>query len=686
MTFTALSNRTALLSTNAANKVLLSSSPTGPWTPAQVVGLAAWWDPSNAASLTASGGLVSQVDDLSGNGRHLVQATSGNRLSTGGTVHGLNVLTNPTGQHWMQTATNFPSSFTGGTVFWVGKRAVDSTVSGGPVVSFGDDHAIYSDLNMYETFATTTRRAYPVAAPMTETLVYALTGGAGDKRTWINGVLKFSDTSNTVGWATQFIVSGLGSSGRYLGDIGEIVFYDRVLSEDDRLAVELYLRQKWTDYVAPPPGLVVAWDFSDTAKITASSGAVSQVSGAYGTPFPLQQSTGSVQPTTGTRTINGLNVLDFAADWMRADPLGSLVTDTFTLYIAFQQDVANSQGLFDSAPGLGGVFRHIGAGWEIHPGDTAVTSTFADTSAPHLFTVQSHAPRRTLEVWRDGLLVGADSGTDTAINWTALVIGSINQGSGGYDFDGVIGEVRLYSVVHDATERGAVEDALMAKWGIPVPQQIAGLAAAWDFSDTSKITASSGAVSQVNGSYGTSVTLTQATGSRQPITGTVTINGRNVLDFNGGDDLLKAVLGASMTQPVTIFMVYRMDDTSYFKFLLDGGDGSNSETIYTYDGEGVMTAFAGGYLKGAAALNTALHLITVTYNSPTSSIRRDGVSDASGVTGTQSLLTDLVVGNRANGDLAVDGPIAEVLIYDALVAGSDRDAVEAYLKAKWGTP
>lgn len=52
------------------------------------------------------------------------------------------------------------------------------------------------------------------------------------------------------------------------------------------------------------------WDTSDTGSITESGGSVSQVNEQKG-GVPLIQATGSLQPTTGTRTQNGLNVLDF---------------------------------------------------------------------------------------------------------------------------------------------------------------------------------------------------------------------------------------------------------------------------------------------------------------------------------------------------------------------------------------
>lgn len=55
--------------------------------PTSVSGLVAWYDVTDAASVTQIAGLVSQLNDKSGNGYHLVQATGGNQptyTSTGG--------------------------------------------------------------------------------------------------------------------------------------------------------------------------------------------------------------------------------------------------------------------------------------------------------------------------------------------------------------------------------------------------------------------------------------------------------------------------------------------------------------------------------------------------------------------------------------------------------------------------
>lgn len=70
-------------------------------------------------------------------------------------------------------------------------------------------------------------------------------------------------------------------------------------------------RHAWT----PEHLDLLAWsDAADTATITHSGGAVSQWNDKSGNGYHVSQANGAYQPTTGSRTIGGLNALDFAID------------------------------------------------------------------------------------------------------------------------------------------------------------------------------------------------------------------------------------------------------------------------------------------------------------------------------------------------------------------------------------
>lgn len=77
----------------------------GAWSPLAIQGLYGWWDASDTGSITSSSGAVSQWDDRSGHGKHLVQATGTNQPTTGSaTQNGLNALSFDTNDFFSVTS------------------------------------------------------------------------------------------------------------------------------------------------------------------------------------------------------------------------------------------------------------------------------------------------------------------------------------------------------------------------------------------------------------------------------------------------------------------------------------------------------------------------------------------------------------------------------------------------------
>lgn len=82
---------------------LLRPRQTG-FDPRSISGLAAWYDANVASSITLNGSTVSQWNDLSGNGRHQVQATAALQPTYNATgLNGKGTLTT-TGTQWMQAS------------------------------------------------------------------------------------------------------------------------------------------------------------------------------------------------------------------------------------------------------------------------------------------------------------------------------------------------------------------------------------------------------------------------------------------------------------------------------------------------------------------------------------------------------------------------------------------------------
>jgi len=99
----------------------------------------------------------------------------------------------------------------------------------------------------------------------------------------------------------------------------------------------------WT----PEQIAMVLWlDASDASTITESGGSVSQWDDKSGEDNHVSQATGSKQPTTGSRTQNGLNVLDFdnaSGDTLRnTSPSGLSLSDIDIFAVVKRDDVDQS--------------------------------------------------------------------------------------------------------------------------------------------------------------------------------------------------------------------------------------------------------------------------------------------------------------------------------------------------------
>lgn len=238
------------------NQFAIGAAGGGAFSPADIAGLAAWYDASDAASITESGGAVSQWNDLSGNGYHLTQSTSTQKPTTGShTMNGLNVLDfSSDGKDRMAPSSNPLSGASAGTMFYVaqgdgitrpGSCAAPVNGPGG-----GQDSWYPFSGSRYEWFGTNSRKSWSAAGPNDAYFIdphyICVRAASGAFDEWRNGTSTYSTGTNTVSFTSSLIVgyNGDGDSATVL-DIAEIILYDSALSTSDREAVEAYLAAKW---------------------------------------------------------------------------------------------------------------------------------------------------------------------------------------------------------------------------------------------------------------------------------------------------------------------------------------------------------------------------------------------------------------------------------------------------------
>lgn len=228
--------------------------------PKSVPGLMAWWDASSPTYLfdatsggseVAADGAVARWEDRSGSGNHATQSTSGYRP-----VRKLAVIGGKDAVRFDGTDDGMPFPALTATTFTV--VAVGQKWNAATDIAFliGQDTS-YSPYGLSEatagTFLSTT--AVPIRYSSTRALNRStsfLVSFDSNYGLYVDGAeFALPNASNSAGQVSYFNELGCRrfppTSGKIFGklDVGELCFYNRVLSTSERRNVERYLRARW---------------------------------------------------------------------------------------------------------------------------------------------------------------------------------------------------------------------------------------------------------------------------------------------------------------------------------------------------------------------------------------------------------------------------------------------------------
>ena len=256
----------------------------------------------------------------------------------------------------------------------------------------------------------------------------------------------------------------------------------------------------WLNFTPASLSPIVWLDAADTATITSSSGSVSQWDDKSGNGFNVVQATGLNQPTTGTRTLKGLNVIDFDGTNDRltsafditqltsAKALTVMVVASFdvtgsgrTLVTAGRAtntwDLGSGFSLNQDASGAVVTFIGLGAGTVNASDFRSLLVETADTS-PKVYAFSASASPATYSTFVNGAngANSLNSGTMPVANFLSsgsgnhrVVVGartSSNPTPIGNFLDGYVGEILLFDRVLTTSERSSLRDYLNAKWSV----------------------------------------------------------------------------------------------------------------------------------------------------------------------------------------------------------------------------
>lgn len=219
-------------------------------------------------------------------------------------------------------------------------------------------------------------------------------------------------------------------------------------------------------YATPGPpvaGYVGWWDASDTSSITSSSGAVSQWNDKSGNGYHLLQSTAGNKPTTGTRTQNSLNVLDFngSSNFLDTTTWSSQAQPTTVFAVAKGDATATQYNVFDTTSGRQNLYYRGTGQYGLWSGSAEVFGGTVNTN-PHVFSCVFNGASSVLYLDGSSIATG-NPGTNAASGQFRVGMNS----TPGSRLDGWVAEIVFYPSALSTGGRQSVESYLKAKWGTP---------------------------------------------------------------------------------------------------------------------------------------------------------------------------------------------------------------------------
>jgi hypothetical protein len=197
-----------------------------------------------------------------------------------------------------------------------------------------------------------------------------------------------------------------------------------------------------------------------------------------------------------------------------------------------------------------------------------------------------------------------------------------------------------------------------------------------------------GGVQQWNDRSGNGNHFAQGVEGNRPWFHTNVLNGHPSLYF-GTNDFISDSYGTTYAQPLTIFVIGRVPDTSATRRMVSTPSVGDTGPMIFFTGATDAISYDAGSVIGsgvAAFPHLGEHVLhTVRAAGASSYARTNGVAYVSGNAGTEGS-TGHRLGGRWNTvqDYLSDGYITAFLLYSGAMSDADRDWIESELKQKYG--
>ena len=309
-------------------------------------------------------------------------------------------------------------------------------------------------------------------------------------------------------------------------------------------------------------------------------------------------------------------------------------------------------------------------------------------------------------IWNDALIVGTDENTADSIKWlyntgTGRLASTIPSGLRAYyncdsatTNNNAVGSLLPENTIFNETDTYKQYWLQDNQWWYTNGTMVDTDLYLWyDASDLSTITKDgSNQVSQWNDKSGGGRHLTASgTGTDgMPLWVSAGQNGNNEIDFVNSKKMSKS--GIELESTRTTFIVCKAGDNSGTDKsplgFTDGGSYSADfycPRIYTGGNQFYFNEIGTSEFTETGIINTWRQWTSLC-KSGGSALRMGGVEKATNTTTGTDTPDAMNVGNNHLLNSDFNRPIGEIIIYNRELTTSEIESVEAYLKAKWGTP